>query len=438
MKTSVRIIASLLLFTAFFAARAEAILSTPFAAAGVLHWKAARIQVAVSSSLTRESSAIKNGSDIGGAVQRSLEAWQKVANIEFVEATSDRQNVSPAGVSGDGVSLITIAPSAENVLLFARESDQVAATTRVFYNGRGLITEADIVLNPYQQFSTDGTLGTFDLESTLTHEIGHLLGLEHSSVLGSTMHESYGKNGVYGIQNFASRTLSASDIAAVRAIYGPRGNTECCGQVTGRLVLATGKFAKNADVWLENYDTGRVEAKSISSADGTFRFDGLTFGTYKVFSQENRPAKRGFPAQEVGEVEVAKGETSAVTKRISPSPPDFELSYFGFNGQLSDVVVALNAGRTYTVYIGGKNLDPKTTAVGFNSPYLSVIPNSLRSLEYDRVSVISFEVRVDPRTPKGDYSVYAENRDGRRSILIGALTVDSFENPYSTFVLAEE
>src|SRR4030095_3804166 len=151
---------------------------------------------------------------------------------------------------GDGVSLITIAQTPENVLLFSKDTENAAATTRVFYSRRGMITEADIVLNPYEQFSTDGTLGTFDLESTLTHEIGHLLGLSHSEVFGSTMHANYGKNGVFGSQRLISRTFAADDIAAVRALYGARGDDgECCGTIEGKLAVP-GKPNRSIEVWI--------------------------------------------------------------------------------------------------------------------------------------------------------------------------------------------
>lgn len=402
-----------------------------------LRWKTGVIRIAISTSLLRESSNIKRDSDVAGAVRRSIATWGAIANVEFQLTNSEKQSASPAGIAGDGISLITIAQTPENVLLFAKDPENAAATTRVFFGRRGAITEADIVLNPYQQFSTDGTLGSFDLESTLTHEIGHLLGLPHSPVLGSTMNANYGRNGVFGLQNFSSRTLSADDVAASRAIYGARDDEdECCGIVEGR--ISPGRQPRSFDVWLED-SSGRVQAAARTS-DGAFYFAGLNSGKYRTYSQETGRTKNAVPVRDMGEVTVAKGETAVInTKNTLPGTRDLELTYLGFNGQLSEMAVSLSAGRSYVVYLGGKNLDPKNLTVSFTSPYLSMVPGSMRVLDYgDEISVVSLEVRVASTAPKGDYSIFAESERGDKRAMIGALTIDTFINPWTSFTSFEE
>ena len=56
--------------------------------------------------------------------------------------------------------------------------------------------------------------GVFDVETVALHEIGHLLGLDHSTVPGAVMFPTY---------SGARRALSADDIAGIRSLYGRRG-----------------------------------------------------------------------------------------------------------------------------------------------------------------------------------------------------------------------
>ncbi len=400
-----------------------------------LRWKNAPIPIALSDSLIKQNLNIKADSDVTGAVQRSLEAWEKAADVKFELVSSDKQSVSPSGKSGDGISLVTIAQTSENLILFGSDTEAVSARTRIFYNGRGLITEADIVLNPYQQFSTDGSIGTFDLQSTLTHEIGHLLGLEHSTIIGATMHAHQAKNGVYNLPSFSSRTLAEDDIAGIRSLYGAKSaDDDCCGTISGKILNGSGKSLKITQVWAEESATGRVAAGVLSGADGSFRLDGLAGGEYHLYAQDF--GERKYTTEDFGKIQVINGKTTEFTGKTKNGAKDFDIQYIGFNGQISELAVPLNRGKSYIIYVGGKNLDAENINIGFSSPYFSVTPHSITKQDYGSdISVVSFEVKVGSETPVGEYSFFVQNRKADKVFFSGGLTVENFVNSSNSYVL---
>lgn len=389
-----------------------------------LKWRNNVIRIAVSNSLTRVSSNIKTDSDVLGAIRRSLQTWSNAADVELQMELTDRQNVSPNGPSGDGVSLITVAQTPENVLFFSKDADLASAKTRIFYNRKGAITEADIVLNPFQQFSTDGTYGTFDLESTLTHEIGHLLGLHHTPVWGATMAESFAKNGAMGFVDLGPRTLSQSDVAAIRDLYGPAADDEKrYGSFGGKLLLPSGRPAKGIQLWAEDAASGSVSGQGDLGPDGTFRIGGLPAGDYSIYWRSKESALGSIG--KLADYKLDAGENKILNDKIAPRKTDVSVQYLGLNGQLADYGVPLTAGRSFVVNLGGKNLNAGNLSVRFTSPYLRTAPFPLISSEFgENVSGLTFTVMVDADIPSGAYSIFVDRDDEPTSSLIGAITIE--------------
>jgi len=96
----------------------------------------------------------------------------------------------------------------------------LAATLTGYYHQEGsayYIDDADIYTNQRYDYTSsrepDGCSGEYDIDGIMTHEVGHVIGLGHSSVAGATMYPSV------SACNFGNRTLSSDDTAGKNALY---------------------------------------------------------------------------------------------------------------------------------------------------------------------------------------------------------------------------
>lgn len=414
-----RLLAAATLFTLLFSMTAWASSASAPASQQRAKWKQGPIKIALSQSLFQFEPNIKSDSDVRGAVGRAIADWAGLADIEFVETVSDKLNVSPAGQAGDGVSLITIAPTTENILLFKNDNEE-AAKTRVFVDRRGYITEADIVLSPLQQFSTDGSYGTFDLESTLKHEIGHLLGLSHSSVVGALMYDSAATNGIFGDRTAGISRITEDDRSAIRDLYDTGQGTDCCGSLAGR-ITGTIKGGRT-ELWLQETSSGRIVAHAAAGADGSYRFGGVERGDYRVIVRET--GKNGYAAYIIGETTIENGETAALNRKSSRRPLDFSVLMIGRNGVLSDSPLKLSRGETYQVYAGGRNLSADGFSVETGSQLVFADNSSLAAVAYEGgYSGLRFDLTIDENAPAGLYNLCLASKGGVRDCVPGGIIV---------------
>jgi hypothetical protein len=400
-----------------------------------IRWPKKTIEIAFSNSLLSPGANIKPDSDVAGAARRALLRWSSLTNLDFVVTWSTATSVSPSE-AGDGVSLLTIATTPENE---AFNSDATTGRTRVFFDAQtGSIAEADIVINPRPraedgtelQFSTDGTPGTYDLEATFTHEIGHLLGLDHSSVLASTMQSRQAFNGTFGMPALTERTLSEDDRQKIRSLYGPKASL---GRIEGKLVdnrtPGTLTPLHGVNVWAENVVTGRVIASAITADDGSYRLESLTPGQYRVMvSAGTEAAAQKFRSFELSNQAMVKADAAtALNSSLIPAQSSaLNPKVIGLNAELSTVALPLAPGKRVKLYFGGEGVDQVPgTSISVNSPFFTVDPATLtREQIAAPFPIVSIEVQVAPNAPFGDYSIRLQSNSGETAYVPGAITID--------------
>ena len=142
------------------------------------------------------------------------------------------------------------------------------------------IVDADMAFNPGLEFSTTTTTpqGAFDVQSTATHEIGHLLGLDHSGIAHAMMY-AFGDTGALGQQ----RTLSIDDAAGVAFLYQGANFPSATGTISGQVTLSgSGIFA--AHVLAIDATSGNAVIDGFTDTSGNYSLIGVPPGHYSVLA----------------------------------------------------------------------------------------------------------------------------------------------------------
>ncbi len=141
-----------------------------------------------------------------GFIEDAFAEWEKVANVNF---STVGDNGAPDG-SGN---IQQGSTSFGDIRIGAfPEGPTLAATTLLPPKANGGSNSGDIFLNSDVNWQLTSNSGV-DLETIVLHEIGHSLGLGHSSDTSAAMFANY--SGVREVP-------TADDIAGVRSIWGPR------------------------------------------------------------------------------------------------------------------------------------------------------------------------------------------------------------------------
>jgi hypothetical protein len=277
--------------------------------------------------VTQDQTAAGQLNEIEQVIAQSLAVWTGVSGTTLAPASvTPLTRVTTANACGsDGVNSICFdqgdAAFTPGVLAFTRVitadaiGEQIgsgAAATEV-----GQILDADIYFDPSDpniSFATPAALAanprSYDLESLMTHELGHFLGFSHSAVWSAMMFPFAPAPGTFsGARPSAQEPdgpLGDDDRAGLRVLYAASADAAHAGSIRGRILPAnplslpttppgvSGVFG--AHVVAVDADSGAVVAATIggwsctgegpAQFDGSYEIDRLPVGrSYTVYAE---------------------------------------------------------------------------------------------------------------------------------------------------------
>ncbi len=198
---------------------------------------------------------------VHAAVFEAIRSWVRPgrAKVELDLDFTDTQNVS----AGENVVTFTDpAPFDTGVC----DKAQYIACTLLSFNEDGAIASVVVAFNPYKRHSSVGLEGTHDIGLIMMHEMGHVLGLDHSFVADSVMRAEAEQEPAAGAPRmFSVHGLSEDDLSSLSALYALAPLSAITGTVKRSDGPAAGVRVMAIDA------AGRVPHGAVSGEDGSYR-----------------------------------------------------------------------------------------------------------------------------------------------------------------------
>jgi Matrixin len=277
--------------------------------------------------VTQNQTASGRLTEIEQVITQSMAVWTAVSGTTLVPATFAplARTATQNACGSDGVNAICFDQAdmafTPGVVAFTRviETDRVGLQVggSPVATQLGQILDADIYFNPSDSrttFATPQALAAtptaYDLESVLTHELGHLLGFSHSAIWSAMMFPFAPAPGtISGARPTAQvpdAPLGDDDRTGLRILYPDPGDTMHQGSITGKILPAnplalpasppgvTGVFGSH--VVAVDAASGAAVAATLggwscsapgpAQFDGTYKIDGLVVGrSYTVYAE---------------------------------------------------------------------------------------------------------------------------------------------------------
>lgn len=180
-----------------------------------------------------------NFNAVEAEVVRAFNQWEapNCSDVNFTYSGVTREKRAGYFQNESNLNLIVWREGGGGVDDWEHDPSIIAVTTNTFCtetNGlcpfKGAIIDADIEMNGERFRFTNArlvALTQFDLGNTLTHEIGHLIGLDHTPIQDATMFASAPPG------ELAKRDLAQDDIDGVCEVFPIRPNEPACYEITG-------------------------------------------------------------------------------------------------------------------------------------------------------------------------------------------------------------